>query len=121
MYLIFAMSFANFVLIFYRLLIEQIEILGEIFSSLWIFTLVFIILYIPVAILIGLWHRRTQMRVESEQALRHNPFLARNFRMLVDILEKRASKEEIEGFRDLLKQIEAGKGSSKSSKKPDSK
>jgi len=121
MYLIFAMSFANFVLIFYRLLIEQIEILGEIFSSLLIFTLVFVILYIPVAILIGLWHRRTQMRVESEQALRHNPFMARNFRMLVDILEKRASKEEIEGFRDLLKKIEAGKGSSKSSKKSDSK
>jgi len=120
-YLIFAMSFANFVLIFYRLLVEQIEILDEIFSSLWIFALVFIILYIPVAILIGLWHRRTQLKVEADQVLRQNPFMARNFRMLVDMIQGTASKEDIEKFRNLLTSIEAGKGSSKSSKKPDSK
>ena len=83
------------------------------------FTLIFVILYIPVAIMIGRWHRRTQVKIESELALRHNPFMARNFRMLVDIFEKKASKEEIESFRDLLKKIEAGKGSSKSPKNPD--
>jgi len=38
-YLIFALTFANFILIFYRLLIERVEVFNEIFSSLWIFWL----------------------------------------------------------------------------------
>jgi len=109
-YLIFAMAFANFVLIFYRLLIEQVEILGNIFSSLWLFIVAFLLFYIPVALLIGYWHRKTQMRVEAEQSMRQNPMMARNFRMLIDILENKATKEEIEDFRNLLKSIEKGSG-----------
>lgn len=105
-YLIFILSFSNFILIFHRLLIERVEYLNEIFSNVLIFLLFFIILYLPIAVLIGAWHRRTQIRVETEQTLLNNPFLARNFRMLVDIIEGKASKEEIEKFRKLLKQIE---------------
>lgn len=110
LYLIFALSFANFILIFHRLLIERVEFLEGAFSSLWGFAMFFMILYIPVAILVGLWHRKTQLKVEQEQILRQNPFMARNFRMLVDIIEGKASKEEIEKFRNLLTSIEAGKG-----------
>jgi len=109
-YLIFAMAFANFVLIFYRLLIERVEILGEIFPNLWTFIFAFLMLYIPVALLIGYWHRKTQMRVEAEQVMRQNPMMARNFRMIIDILEGKATKEEIEDFRSLLKSIEKGSG-----------
>ena len=110
LYLIFALSFANFVLIFHRLLIERIDFLDEIFSSLWVFGIVFVILYIPIAILVGYWHRKTQIKIESEQLLRQNPFMARNFRMLADMIDGKASKEEIEKFRNLLTSIEAGKG-----------
>jgi len=118
LYLIFALSFANFILIFHRLLIERIEFLDEIFSSLLAFAIVFVILYIPIAILIGFWHRKTQLKIEAEQAMRQNPFLARNFRMLVDMIDGRASKEEIEKFRNLLTSIEAGKaGKTESSSK----
>jgi len=109
-YLIFAMSFANFVLIFYRLLVERVEILSQIFSSLWIFIVVFLLTYIPVAILIGLWHQRTQMKVESEQSLRNNSFFARIFRVLIDMVDGKASKEEIDDIRNLLRTIEKGKG-----------
>jgi len=112
MYLIFAMAFANFILIFYRLLIERVEILGIVFSNLWIFIIVFLLLYIPVALIIGYWHRKTQLKVEQEQSLRQNTLMARNFRMLVDIIEKRASKDEIEKFRDFLILLETGKGDS---------
>jgi len=104
------MAFANFVLIFYRLLIERVEILGEIFPNLWLFIFVFMMIYIPVALLIGYWHRKTQMRVEAEQVMRQNPMMARNFRMIIDILEGKATKEEIEDFRSLLKSIEKGSG-----------
>lgn len=106
LYLIFALSFSNFILIFHRLLIERVESLNEIFSDLWFFAIVFILLYFPISIGIGAFHRRTQIRVESEQNLLNNPFMARNFRMLVDIIEGKASKEDIEQFRNLLKKIE---------------
>jgi len=112
-YLIFALSFANFVLIFYRFLIERIEFLNEIFSSLWFFALIFILLYIPISILIGIWHRKTQVSVETELSMRHNLFLAKNFRILMDMIDGKATKEEVQNFRNLLIKIESGKGSSK--------
>lgn len=109
MYLIFAMSFANFVLIFYRLLIEKIKPLEVVFSHLWMFLVAFLVAYIPLAIAIGYWHRKTQMKVESEQSMRQNPLLAKNFRMLLDVIDGKATRAEIEEFRNLLKSIEAGK------------
>ena len=106
MYLVFAMSFVNFVLIFYRLLIEQIEFLGNLISNLWVFLLIFLAVYIPTAILIGNWHRKTQMRIEHEQSIKQSPLMARNFRILLDLLEGKASTKEVEELRRFLKSIE---------------
>jgi len=108
MYLVFAMSFVNFVLIFYRLLIEEISVLGEIFSNLWIFVVIFLAVYIPAAILIGNWHRKTQMKIEHEQSMKQSPLMAKNFRVLLDLLEVKASIKEVEDFRKFLKLIESG-------------
>lgn len=108
MYLVFAMSFVNFVLIFYRLLIEEINLLAEIFSNLWIFVIIFLAVYIPVAILIGNWHRKTQMRIEHEQSMKQSPLMAKNFRVLLDLLEGKASTKEVEDLRKFLKSIESG-------------
>ena len=105
-YLIFALSFGNFVLIFHRLLIERVEALDDVFPNLWIFAIVFILFYIPVAIAIGAWHRRTQLKVDAEVGIRQNPLFAKWFRILIDIQTGRASKEEIESLRKLLKSIE---------------
>jgi len=93
-------------------LIERVESLNELFSNLWIFAVVFVLVYIPVSIGIGAGYRRTQLKVETEQTLLQNPFLARNFRMMVDIIEGKATKEEIEKFRNLLKKIESKSDSS---------
>ena len=109
MYLIFAMSFVNFVLIFYRLLIEKIDFLGDLFSNLWIFLIIFLAMYIPTAILIGNWHRKTQMRIEHEQSMKQSPLMAKNFRVLLDLLEGKASTKEVEELRKFLKSIENGK------------
>jgi hypothetical protein len=106
LYLIFALTGVNFVLIFHRLLIERVEILNEVFSDLWFFTIVFVLCYIPISIVIGAWHRSTQMKVDQEQILLNNPFMARNFRVLIDLIEGTASKEEINKFRNLLLSIE---------------
>ena len=108
MYLVFAMSFTNFVLIFYRLLVEQIDFLGVVFTNLWIFLVIFLAVYIPAAILIGNWHRKTQMKIEHEQAMKQNPLMAKNFRVLLDLLEGKASTKEVEDLRKFLKSIENG-------------
>jgi len=109
LYLFFLMGFANFILIFHRLFIERIPFLENIFSELWMFAVFFVIIYVPTAILIGYWHKKTQMKVELEILLRQNPFFARWFGIIIDILTEKASKEEVENLRKLLKSIEEGK------------
>ncbi len=105
-YLIFLLSFSNFILIFHRLLIERVDFLNNIFSDLWMFILLFVVVYFPIAVIVGAWHRKTQIKIENEQALLNNPFMARNFRMMIDIIEGKASKDEVQKFREFLTKIE---------------
>ena len=109
MYLVFAMTFTNFVLIFYRLLVERIEFLGDWFSNLWIFIVIFLGVYIPIAILIGNWHRRTQMKIEHEQSMKQSPLMARNFRIMLELLEGKASEAEVKELKEFWKSIEDNK------------
>lgn len=105
-YLIFILTFINFILIAYRLLIERVTIFKELVPELWVFALLFILIYIPSAILVGFWHRRTQLRVETTLVHQQNPILARMIRTLLDVQTGRATKEEIEEFRKMLSKIE---------------
>jgi len=109
LYLVFLMGFANFILIFHRLFIERVPFLENIFSNLWVFAIFFVVVYVPTAILVGYWHKKTQMKIELEILNRSNPFFARWFRVIIDILTEKASKEEIEKLRKLLKSIEEGR------------
>ena len=63
-YLIFLLTFVNFILISYRLLIEKIPIFQTLIPDLWIFALLFLTIYVPAAIVIGFWHRQTQLKVK---------------------------------------------------------
>ncbi len=105
-YLIFALSFGNFVLIFHRLFIERIPELNEIFPSLWMFVLVFILAYIPIAVIIGVWHRKSQLKVDVEQTIRQNWIWVKVFRIIIDIQTGKATEEEVEKIRKFLKSIE---------------
>ena len=105
-YLIFLLTFVNFILIAYRLLIERVTFFKDLVPELWIFALMFILIYVPAAILIGYLHRRTQLRVETTIINQQNPVLAKMIRTLLDVQTGKASQEEIEDFRDMLKRIE---------------
>ena len=109
-YLIFMLTFVNFILIAYRLLIERVAIFKELIPELWIFALLFIIIYIPAATLIGFWHRRTQLRVETTIINQQNPILAKMIRTLLDVQTGTASEKEIKEFRDMLEKIEKKSG-----------
>lgn len=112
-YLIFLLSFANFILIFYRLLIEQIPELNQIFSSLWIFVIIFVLLYIPISVGIGAWHRKTQLKIEADVSVSQSPLLAKILGAIIDVQTGKATPEEIDEIRKMLKKIESGKGQSK--------
>ena len=105
-YLMFALTFVNFVLISHRFFLEEDPLFGELFSNLWIFALVFLITYIPISILIGYWHRNTQLSIETTLKYLESPLFAKMFRALIDVETGRASKEDIEKFRKRLTDIE---------------
>ena len=105
-YLIFVLTFVNFILIAYRLLIERVDAFKEIVPELWIFALLFIVIYVPAATLIGFWHRHTQLKVESTMVQQQNPVLAKMIRTLLDVQTGKASEEEIKEFRKMLLSIE---------------
>ena len=105
-YLIFVLTFVNFILISYRLLIERVSIFKDLVPELWIFALLFILIYLPASTLIGFWHRRTQLRVETTLVQQQNPLLANMIRTLLDVQTGKATKEEIEKFRKSMIEIE---------------
>ena len=106
-YLIFVLTFINFILISYRLLIEKIPMFQDLFPNLSIFVLLFLLFYIPTAIIIGFWHRKTQLKVETTLTMQQNPVLAKMFRTILDVQTGQASDQEIKEFRALLMKIES--------------
>ena len=108
-YLIYILTFVNYILITYTFFIEKIPFFQELIPHLWIFVLIFLVSYIPASTIIGYWHRRTQLRVENTIKFLENPLWAKMFRTMLDVQIGKASKEEIEKMRQLLTKIEKRK------------
>lgn len=109
-YLIFAMGFANFIVIQYRLLIEYIPVFQDAFSTMWVFALIFIVSYIPVAMIIGHWHRKTQLKIEQAIYSEQNPYthmIFEEFRKIREELHEISKKvDEIEKTKTKIKNVE---------------
>lgn len=104
-YLIFLMTFANFVTIQYGLLIDQVPYLKDLFESIWIFAVVFVSAYVPIAIVIGYWHRKTQWRVEQHALFKENEIGATMWLFVIDLIDGKVSEEEKKQMRDMLHKI----------------
>lgn len=72
-YLIFAMTFLNFITIQYVLLIEEVPELKTVFPNAWIFAVVFVVIYVPLAIVLGHLHYKKQLPNEQRQLHDNNP------------------------------------------------
>ncbi|RLB81447.1 MAG: hypothetical protein DRH17_09115 [Deltaproteobacteria bacterium] len=95
-YLVFFLSFANFIVIQYRLLIEYIPVLQLVFSSLIAFAIVFFAVYIPLAIIIGYYdYKKFAVPVDTALAAKASPWNRDLARALILIAEGR-NKEAIE-------------------------
>lgn len=68
-YLVFLMGFSNFILIAYNFVPQIKTALGLVE-----FTLLFVLLYIPTAILVGHWHIRNQLPTETAVGTERTPY-----------------------------------------------
>ena len=72
-YLSFILSLTNFLVISYTFLVTQIPVLQSLFSSIAYFTVVFVIVYIPVTVYVGHLHNRKQLPTDLTVAAEKNP------------------------------------------------
>jgi hypothetical protein len=107
-YLIFAMTFANFITIQYKLLIDKVPSLDWLFNSIWIFAIIFIAIYVPLGIIIGYWHRKSQWTVEQEALFRENKVGAVMWLYIMDLIEGKVKDEDKKKMRDALLKITKG-------------
>ena len=73
-YLGFLLSMINFIVITYTLLIERIGFFKELFPRLSLYIIFFIIIYPPLAILMGYLHRKKQLKTEQFLIGMMNPY-----------------------------------------------
>src|SRR5689334_22174952 len=107
-YLIFIMTFANFVTIQYKLLIDKAPIFNSIFHSIWGFAIIFVAIYVPLGIIIGYWHRKSQWTVEQEALFRENKVGAVMWLYVMDLIEGKVKEEDKKKMRDALLKITKG-------------
>lgn len=99
------MTFLNFITIQYALLIDRVPALSSIFSNLWVFAIVFIGAYMPLAIIIGYWHRKTQWKVEQEAMFSENVVQARLWLFMIRLVQGKISEKEQTEMQEMLEKI----------------
>lgn len=72
-YLLYATSFSNFILIFYRLAIEQVPYLEAVVPTLTLFVILFLPTYIVLAVFVGRWHVKYQLVNDQIITATYNP------------------------------------------------
>jgi hypothetical protein len=107
-YLVFAMTFANFITIQYQLLIDRLPYLAGIFDSILIFAMVFILAYVPLSIVLGYWHRKSQWKVEQDALFRENKVGAIMWMYVIDLIEGKVSEDDKKLMRESLLKITRG-------------
>ena len=104
-YLVFLMTFANFVTIQYSLLLDRIPEFKALFGNVAVFAAIFIAIYFPLSMIIGYWHRKSQWKVEAEAMFKENVIGAKIWLFAIDLIDGRASEEEKKNMREMLLKI----------------
>jgi hypothetical protein len=104
-YLIFLMTFANFVTIQYQLLLQRVPAIHSLHINIWIFGLLFVAIYLPLGMIIGYWHRKNQFSVEAEAMFNQNQIGATINLFLIDLIDGKVTEEEKQHMRKYLLNI----------------
>jgi hypothetical protein len=112
-YLGFFIYFADTILIQYALLIEKFPFIDSLLGANLVgFAIIFIALYVPLAIIIGYWHRKSQWTVEVEALFKENKVGAIMWLFVIDLIEGKINEKEKKEMREILLKITKGKGKS---------
>ena len=104
-YLIFLMTFANFITIQYQLLLQRVPAIHELHINIWLFALIFVAIYLPVGMIIGYWHRKNQFSVEAEALFNQNQIGATINLFIIDLIDGKVTEEEKTHMRKYLLKI----------------
>lgn len=109
-YLAFFIYFADTILIQYNLLIDRLSFLDPFLgANITGFAIIFIALYVPLAIIIGYWHRKSQWTVEVEALFKENKVGAMMWLFVIDLVEGKINEKEKKEMREMLLKITKGK------------
>jgi len=112
-YLGFFIYFADTILIQYALLIEKFPFIDSLLGANLVgFAITFIALYVPLATIIGYWHRKSQWTVEVEALFKENKVGAMMWLFVIDLVEGKINEKEKKEMREVLLKITKGKGNS---------
>ena len=102
-YLGFFIYFADTILIQYALLIEKFPFIDSLLGANIVgFAIIFIALYVPLATIIGYWHRKSQWTVEVEALFKENKVGAMMWLFVIDLVEGKINEKEKKEMRELL-------------------
>jgi len=94
-YLVFFLSFANFIVIQYRLLVQYVPALNLIFTSLISFVIAFFLVYVPLAVAIGWYdYRKFAVPVEATVGARASPY-NRDLALALKLIAEGKNKEAV--------------------------
>lgn len=112
-YLIFLITFGEFIVIQYKLLIDKVTFINSFIGGNIIgFALIFFAIYIPLSIVIGYWHRKNQLKVDSEALFKENKIGATLWLFVIDLIDDKLTDREKQEMREMLLRITKGKGKS---------
>ena len=112
-YLGFFIYFADTILIQYALLIEKFPFIDSLLGGNLVgFAIIFIALYVPLATIIGYWHRKSQWTVEVEALFKENKVGAMMWLFVIDLVEGKINEKEKKEMREILLKITKEKGKS---------
>lgn len=97
--------FLNFITIQYALMLERVPALQSIFNNIGIFAAAVVAIYMPIAIIIGYWHRKTQWKVEQEALFLENVIQARMYLFLIKLVEGKTTEQERKEMKEMLEKI----------------
>ncbi len=104
-YLVFVLTFVNFILITYNFAIERIAFLQSIIGNTAVFAILFVVVYVPAAIIIGYYHRKKQYTVENEAWIKENWIWAWISMYQIRLIEGKVTPEETRLVKEYLDSI----------------
>ncbi|HEX5186244.1 MAG TPA: hypothetical protein VFV86_05080 [Nitrososphaeraceae archaeon] len=66
----------------------------------------------PTSIIIGVWHRKNQYKVEADALFKENKIGAIMWLFVIDLIDGKISEKEKQDLREMLLKIIKGKGKS---------